>query len=137
MGTGATPVGASGNPAPIPTVDAVIAAAGQWVKAFNVNSEAATAPDIFGHLFIRAIHTGGEVYQTAGTIMTGEKWDRSTSPFWKVVHGHTDSSVRMVAENLSFLTYLGPVWRAEYAKLSDAVFRKLGAQPLKNFLQHP
>lgn len=43
----------------------------------------------------------------------------------------------MTAEDMSWLTYLGPTWRPEYADLSDAVFKKLGGKPLAHFVKHP
>ena len=119
----------------MPSIDEVIAANGQWVKDFKINSEAAVAPDIFKHLFLKvnSVPTAGS---TAGSIFVGREWIPTAIPKWTIVHGYTDSTGWALC-SLMFLTYLGPTWRPEYAQLSDAAFKKLGGKPLKPFIRHP
>lgn len=124
---------------PVPTVDDVIAARGEWVKTFNILGNLALEPSNFRHLFIRTLHgrhlNDVRAQCTAGTIVTGLNWDRSTNPFWTVVHGYGRDSDK-ICESLDWLTYLGPQWRPEYADLSDAVFKRLGGVPLQRFIKH-
>lgn len=124
-------------PAPVPTVDAVIAAKGKWVIDLGIDTKSETPPFSFSHLFMK-IHSSaiGLEYATAGAIVSGNRWDQSVNPFWVPVHGHFAFD-QPVCLSLGFLTYLGPTWRPEYAALSDAVFKKLGGLPLAHFVRHP
>lgn len=122
-------------PKPVVAADEVIAARGVWLRAFAVDERSENVPIVFPHFFMKTTHTSVEVFQTAGTIMIGAKWGRAA--FFSIAHGWCGAITAMVCESPSFLTYLGPEWRPEFADLSAAVFKKLGAKPLSHFMTYP
>jgi hypothetical protein len=121
------------------SVDDVLRDKGIWVSRFNVKSDSAQAPEIFNHYFILADPDYATKLVSPGTIVTGHDWDRSDLPWFRVVQGSVASASGDNKYPLYFqyMTYLGPKWRPEFAKLSDAVFKRLNGKVLANKVTHP
>jgi hypothetical protein len=121
-----------------PTAVEAIANAGRWVSQLGVELRAEKVPLCFSHCFMRTVgpRTDSDIQHAPGTIVTGMRWDGSDFPFWTIVHGH-HGPAKFKSLKFNVLTYLGPAWRPEYARLSDEVFKLLGGKPLAHFIKHP
>jgi hypothetical protein len=119
------------------SVDDVLKAKIQWVSKFDVDLKATKPPKIFEHYFISLMADSS--YIAPGAIVIGCDWKSSSGPgypFWRVVHG-VRASVEKICIHVGFLTYLGPVWKPEFAQLSDAVFARLNGKNLGKKIDHP
>lgn len=115
------------------TVDEVIAEVGLWHMALGAKGHF-SEPSLFDNLFI---YVGAPLPGTSpGSIVKGKTWYGTTVPDWQIVHGQASSADDTVSIPVGYLTYLGPEWRSEYIELSDAVFKKLGGQPMARFIKH-
>jgi hypothetical protein len=118
------------------SVDEVLKARGHWVSDFNVDFTAATPPRVFEHYFIYAAGAN-DTFTAAGSIVTGSFWDKSSSPKWRIIHG----SLQETSDNSwfihgDFLTYLGPEWKPEFARLSGDVLSRLKGKALGKKITH-
>jgi hypothetical protein len=132
----ASPPGRPAQPGLAPlSVDDVLKAKGRWVSEFNIDSTASKPPQVFEHYFIYL--RGDSDYLAPGAIVTGSLWDKSTSPAWRVVHGSLkETSDNSWYSSFDNLTYLGPEWKPDFARLSDAVFSKLNGKNLGRKINH-
>ena len=122
----------------VPSVDEVLADAGQWHMLLGHAAVfSKLAPPMFDHLFVYVWNDWNvSAALGPGGIVTGKAWYGTTVPDWKVLHGQLNSSDETVSIPVGYLTYLGPIWRAEFAELSEAVFYKRGGKPLARFIRH-
>jgi uncharacterized protein len=119
-----------------PSVDDILKANGRWISDFNIDFNASTLPKVFQHYFIYT--RGDDDYTAPGAIVTGMDWD-PTKPAsqWRIVHGSLkDTPDDSWYIHGSFLTYLGPEWKPEFAQLSDAVFSRLNGKNLGKKINH-
>jgi hypothetical protein len=115
-----------------PAADArsLVASAGRWIKDFDIDTKG-VEPTEFRHFFLAV---EGDSRMGKGAIVTGEMWDRSNCPRWRVVHGWSWEKGQSF-EFCSKLAYLGSSWEPRFISLHDAVFADGGTR-LERFLTH-
>jgi TIR domain len=126
----------------VPTADLVIQREGKWVDDFKIDTEDDSPPKQFWHYFIYTCSYVGDSSPQPGAIVVGEEWiagDRweGGASGWRVVHGNAVEGDKPCWLADIHLTYLGPIWCPEYAKLSDDVFKYLWGERLERFIMHP
>jgi hypothetical protein len=104
---------------PALTVADVIARKGQWIKEFSIDFRASSAPSVFQHLFIVV---DGHKSLSSGCILTGREWDRTSKPFWTVIHGKFTGEWSCIS--IYEIAYLGPHWRDEFFPISEDLMNK-------------
>lgn len=92
----------------------VVTNAGKWVGEFGIETSGNEPPQ-FRHYFI--VMSGSE-WLARGSIVTGNKWDRSSIPGWRVVHGWGKADGEWY-EHVDHVSYLGPKWDPLFVALSE------------------
>ncbi|MBX2853943.1 MAG: peptidoglycan-binding protein [Rhodobacteraceae bacterium] len=118
----------------LPSAAEVIVSKGSWLKKFNINIESDPAPTYFTHYFMAS---ESSEWIAGGSILIGDKWDQSMSPFFRIIHGSASDEYNRYARHLDTMSYLGPEWRPEFLQLSEEVRKQLGQEHLEMRVQGP
>ena len=93
--------------------DQVQAIAGDWVEGYTVSEE---EPSEFTSGYF--MFCGGSNWYVKGAIVTGQHWDHSSCPKWRLVHGKAKGDGEWFEGN-SDMSYLGPNLTEALLNLSD------------------